>query len=50
MPRNFVNHPHEKTEFMEKCKENDLKVVCCLTEEEEFVMYAGIENLLDFYR
>ena len=26
------------------------KVICVLTEEEEFEKYSGMEGLLDFYR
>merc|ERR1719323_1187295 len=50
MPRNIVEDPSERKDFVEKCKLNDLRVICVLTEPEEFKKYAGIDNLLDFYR
>merc|ERR1719495_1396361 len=50
MPRNIVEDPSERKDFVEKCKLNDLRVICVLTEPEEFEKYSGIDNLLDFYR
>jgi len=50
MPRNIVEDPSERNDFVEKCKLNDLRVICVLTEPEEFKKYAGIDNLLEFYR
>jgi len=50
MPRNIVEDPSERKDFVEKCKLNDLRVICVLTEPEEFKKYAGIDNLLEFYR
>jgi protein-tyrosine phosphatase len=50
MPRNIVEDPSERTDFVEKCKKNELKVICVLTEAEEFEKYSGMDGLLDFYR
>ena len=51
MPRD-LNDPEqdEATDFITKCKQNDLKVVFCLTEPEEFEKYSGMGNLLEFYK
>ena len=51
MPRE-LNDPTqcEAKEFINKVEKNNLKVVFCLTETEEFEKYAGIEDLMDFYR
>ena len=51
MPRD-LNDPEqdEATDFIMKCKQNDLKVVFCLTEPEEFEKYSGMGNLLEFYK
>lgn len=50
MPRDIVEDPGEKNDFTLKCRVHKLKVVCVLTETEEFKMYAGHDDLLDFYR
>ena len=50
MPRNIVDNPSAGHAFVEKCKRNDLRVVCCLTKPDEFVKYAGVDGLLEFYR
>jgi len=50
MPRNIVEDPSERADFVEKCKVNDLRVICPLTEPEEFKKYSGEDGLLDFYR
>ena len=51
MPRD-LNDPtqHEAEDFINKVQKNNLKVVFCLTETEEFEKYAGVEDLMDFYR
>ena len=49
MPRNIVEDLNERYDFIEKCNVNDLKVVCVLTESEEFKKYSGMDDLLDFY-
>ena len=51
MPRDLNDASQDEgADFIKKCKENDLKVVFCLTEPEEFEKYSGVENLLDFYK
>ena len=51
MPRDLNDvSQDEGADFIKKCKKNDLKVVFCLTEPEEFEKYSGVENLLDFYK
>jgi len=50
MPRNIKEDLGERNDFIDKCKKNKLKVVCVLTETEEFKKYSGIDGLLDFYR
>ena len=40
----------ERKDFVDKCKKNKLKVICVLTEPEEFKKYSGMDGLLDFYR
>jgi len=50
MPRNIVEDPSERKDFIEKCKLNDLRVICVLTEPDEFKKYSGMDGLLDFYR
>jgi protein-tyrosine phosphatase len=50
MPRDLVTDPGERRDWLEKCRINKLKVICVLTEEEEFEKYSGMEGLLDFYR
>jgi len=50
MPRDIENDRSERNDFIEKCKKNNLKVVCVLTEEHEFKKYSGTDALKDFYR
>ena len=50
MPRDIEKDIGERTDFLDKCKKNNLKVACVLTETEEFKKYSGIDGLLDFYR
>jgi len=50
MPRDIVENEVERKDFIEKCRKNDLRVICVLTEEEEFEKYSGDGGLLDFYR
>jgi len=50
MPRNIVEDPSERKDFVEKCKLNDLRVICPLTEVDEFKKYSGMDDLLTFYR
>lgn len=50
MPRNIVEDEGERKDFIEKCRKNDLRVACVLTEPEEFEKYSGDDGLLDFYR
>ena len=50
MPRNIVEDLGERRDFVRKCRKNDLRVVCVLTETEEFKKYSGMDGLLDFYR
>lgn len=50
MPRDIVNDLGERNDFINKCKVNDLKVICVLTEAEEFKKYSGMDGLLEFYR
>jgi len=50
MPRNIVKDPQEKQDWLDKCKKNNLKAICVLTEPEEFKKYSGMDHLLDFYR
>merc|ERR1719415_478338 len=50
MPRNIVEDPSERKDFVEKCKANDLRVICVLTEPDEFKKYSGMDDLLAFYR
>ena len=50
MPRDIVQDYGERMDFIYKCKINNLKVICVLTEPEEFKKYSGMDGLLDFYR
>lgn len=50
MPRDIVNDLGERNDFIDKVKQNNLKVVCVLTEEHEFEKYSGTSSLKDFYR
>ena len=49
MPRDIVQDYGERMDFIHKCKVNNLKVICVLTEPEEFKKYSGMDGLLDFY-
>jgi len=50
MPRNIVEDPSERRDFVYKCQINALKVICVLTEPQEFKQYSGMDELLEFYR
>ena len=51
MPRDLNDDTQREAEdFQDKIKKNDLKVVFCLTEPEEFEKYAGVEDLMEFYK
>ena len=50
MPRDIVEDPGERRDWIHKCKKNKLRVICVLTETEEFKKYSGMDGLLDFYR
>jgi len=50
MPRNIVEDPSERSDFVNKCQNNKLRVICVLTETEEFKKYSGMDKLLEFYR
>ena len=39
-----------RQEWINKIKTHDLRVICVLTEQDEFKKYSGIDELLDFYR
>ena len=49
MPRDLVEDPKEKKDWLEKVKLNNLKVICVLTESHEFEKYSGMDSLLEFY-
>lgn len=51
MPRN-LHDPNEcdAKNFIENVEKNDLKVVFTLTEPDEFVRYAGVDDLMSFYK
>jgi len=49
MPRNIVEDPGERKDFVDKCKKNQLKVIFVLTEPFEFKKYSGMDGLLEFY-
>jgi len=50
MPRDLITSPGEKRDWLDKCRANNLRVICVLTEEEEFEKYSGMAGLKDFYR
>ena len=50
MPRDIVEDLNERQDFIDKCNQNQLKVICVLTEPEEFKKYSGMDGLLDFYK
>ncbi len=50
MPRDIVRDLGERNDFIFKCRANKLKVVCVLTEPEEFKKYSGMDDLREFYR
>merc|ERR1712209_171766 len=41
MSRNIVKDPGERMDFIKKCRKNDLRCICVLTESEEFEKYPG---------
>jgi len=49
MPRDLVEDPNERKDWLEKVKKNNLKVICVLTEPHEFEKYSGMDGLLEFY-
>jgi len=49
MPRNIVEDPGERKDFVDKCRKNQLKVIFVLTEPFEFKKYSGMDGLLEFY-
>ena len=51
MPRN-LHDPNESgaKDFIDKVEKNNLKVVFTLTEPDEFVRYAGVDDLMNFYK
>ena len=50
MPRNLNDSKSAADEFIKKCQDHQLKVVFCLTQPDEFVRYAGVDSLLEFYK
>jgi len=50
MPRDLITDPGERQDWLDKCRINNLKVICVLTEPEEFKKYSQMDGLLDFYR
>merc|ERR1712215_173942 len=50
MPRNIVEDLVSRTNFIKKCKQDELKVIFVLTEPHEFEKYSGVDGLMDFYR
>jgi len=50
MPRDLTTDPNERQDWLDKCRINQLKVICVLTEPEEFKKYSGMDDLRDFYR
>ena len=50
MPRNIVEDPEERKDFVKKCRMNKLRVVFVLTETHEFKKYSGMDGLLEFYK
>ena len=49
MPRDLIEDPSERKDWLDKVKKNDLKVICVLTEPHEFEKYSGRQDLIDFY-
>jgi len=49
MPRDLIEDPGERKDWLDKVKKNDLKVICVLTEPHEFEKYSGTDALLEFY-
>ena len=49
MPRDLVEDPSERKDWLEKVQKNNLKVICVLTEPHEFEKYSGMDGLLEFY-
>ena len=50
MPRDIMADLGERNDFIKKCKKNKLEVILVLTEPFEFKKYAGMDNLLEFYK
>jgi len=50
MPRNIVEDPEERKDFVKRCQMNKLRVVFVLTETHEFKKYSGMDGLLEFYK
>ena len=50
MPRNLNDSKSAANEFIKKCEDRQLRVVFVLTQPDEFVRYAGVDSLLDFYK
>jgi len=50
MPRDIVKDMGERKDFVEKCRKNQLKVACVLTEPHEFEKYSGTGGLIEFYK
>jgi len=48
-PRGGLTTTQGRNAFLKKCKENELKVICVLTEEKEFKEYSGRDDLPKFY-
>lgn len=49
MPRDLIEDPGERKDWLDKVKENELKVICVLTEAHEFEKYSGDDGLIEFY-
>ena len=49
MPRDLIEDPSERKDWLDKVKKNKLKVICVLTEPHEFEKYSGREDLIQFY-
>ena len=49
MPRDLIEDPSERKDWLDKVKKNNLKVICVLTEPHEFEKYSGREDLIQFY-
>merc|ERR1712038_1343568 len=49
MPRDIENDRGERNDFIDKCKQNNLKVAFVLTEPHEFEKYSGTGGLIEYY-